>query len=111
MSEVLNGDSLTIAEAAKLIPAHRGSGGKSHRSRIWRWIKNGYRRPGGALVHLEHVQIGAQLVTSRAALQRFVAAISGQGAADAPEEQPERTPSEKRKAGEAAARRLAAAGA
>ena len=111
ITEIVAGDGLTLGQGAALIPAHRG-GGTATASRLWRWATTGQKRADGALIKLETAKLGTQILTSRAAIARFAAALTAP-AGDTPgtTTPPNPTPSARRKAGEAAARRLADAGA
>jgi hypothetical protein len=55
---------LTLAEATRLVPRHRGR--KAHISSLYRWSKAGCRG-----VVLETIQCGATRCTSVEAMQRF----------------------------------------
>jgi len=69
---------LSLAEAAKLLPRRR-AGKRPHVSCLYRWTAGGCRG-----VRLESVQVGGTRCTSREALSRFFARLSG--------EQPEAPP-------------------
>ena len=64
---------LPIAQAARLIPTNRGERGHTSASALCRWILHG---KGG--IYLDGVRMGGGWLTSREALARFAAAISGQ---------------------------------
>src|SRR5690242_15797742 len=77
--EILAGDGLTLSQAARTFPQGR----KSRRtdqpapvnpSTLFRWHKYGVRLSSGVRVHLEAARVGNRLLTSRAALARFVRA-------------------------------------
>jgi hypothetical protein len=73
ISEVLGGDALTLAAAARTLPPHRG---KSTSPRtLWRWHMKGVQT-GERRVHLELARVGTMWVTSRAALARFLTALT-----------------------------------
>lgn len=110
LAEVLAGDGLSLAEAAKLIPC--GKGKRTAPSTLWRWSKAGIRLADGAKVYLETARVAGRYVTSRAALGRFLARQNedepaGQGHPPCP---PARTPAKRRRAVEAALDDLAARG-
>jgi hypothetical protein len=109
VSEIIAGDSLTFAQAAACVPAFRGEG-TSTVSRISRWAKTGAKTVGGCVVKLEVARFGSGVLTSKAALERFIAALNSTDtpAATTPKKL---TPSEQRKAADAANKRLTAAGA
>jgi hypothetical protein len=98
-----------MGEAAKILPAHRGAG-HIDSSTIWRWVRVGTPGPDGQTVKLEAARLGGRWLTTRAAITRFMSALTPTSdGVPAPEEQ--RAPSERRKATERAAKRLKAAGA
>lgn len=80
LAEILGGDSLSLAAAARLVPPHRGTGAGSDPSRTFRWIMTGLKAQCGVIVKLEAIRTGGKWTTSRAALGRFFVALS----ADAP---------------------------
>jgi hypothetical protein len=110
ISEIIAGDSLTLAQVAARVPSHRGEG-HSTPSRISRWVNPGHKLPGGRVVKLEAAKFGAAVLTSKAALERFIAAINSDAQADAPQQPKPRSEAERRRAAEAAEQRLAKAGA
>lgn len=110
ISEILDGDALTLSAAAKDVPAHRGEG-RSTPSRLSRWGKSGYKRADGTVVKLETAKFGAQVLTSKAALKRFLVAINSAADGEAIVPPVGRTAALRRSAGEAAAKRLTKAGA
>jgi hypothetical protein len=65
MIDLLTERTITLVEAARLVPPGRG-GRPTHLSTLLRWIKPGVRG-----VRLEAVRLGGRWVTSREALQRF----------------------------------------
>ncbi len=80
ISEVLGGDALTLAAAARMLPPHRG---KSTSPRtLWRWHMKGVRT-GERRVHLEMARVGTMWCTSRAAMARFLVALMPAVAEDA----------------------------
>ncbi len=79
-----------------------------HPSTLARWAQRGVRTPDGRIVRLESARIGGKLVTSRAAIIRFIAAQNEQFF---PPTTTTRSPSERQRASEAAVRRLEDAGA
>jgi hypothetical protein len=111
--EIIGGDSLTMGQAAALRPAHRGD--RTSASTAWRWAVAGAKDAAGNVVRLEVAKFGGRFLTSKAALARFAAALSGSAAEpNAPAEpaRPKsRTTTQRAKAADAAAKRLAAAGA
>jgi hypothetical protein len=73
IDEVLAGDALSLAEAARLVPAYR-AGKPTHAATVWRWAAKGIRLRDGQLVRLETCRIGGRQMTSRGALSRFISA-------------------------------------
>lgn len=110
ISEIVAGDALTLAQVAALAPAHRGEG-VSDRSRAWRWAHAGQRRADGVTIKLETAKLGTQILTSRAALARFMAALSSDASDEATAPASARGPADRRKAAQSATERLARAGA
>ena len=72
ITEVLAGDALTLAVAARMLPPHRGKC-TSPRT-LWRWHMKGVQT-GERRVHLELARVGNMWCTSRAALARFLVAL------------------------------------
>lgn len=60
-----NEDLLSLADAAKKLPAFNGK--HVHTSTLWRWCITGVRG-----IRLEHVRVGARICTSVQALSRFM---------------------------------------
>jgi hypothetical protein len=73
IDESLGGDGLSLAEAARLVPAFR-PGKPTNASTVWRWSAKGVRLPDGRRTRLETCRIGGRKMTSRAALGRFIQA-------------------------------------
>lgn len=72
----------------------------------WRWMTRGVVAPDGRRVRLESAKLGAILFTSDAALNRFSESLT-RNADDTP---PMRSPSARRRASDAADRKLQAMG-
>jgi hypothetical protein len=81
ISEVLAGDGLSLAQAARVVPAFR-AGRPTHVATIWRWAAKGVRIGGGRVVKLETCRVGGRQLTSRAALSRFILAQSATNSAE-----------------------------
>ncbi|MBA4068009.1 MAG: hypothetical protein C0501_30755 [Isosphaera sp.] len=112
LSEILDGDALSLGAAARLLPAYRGAG-TARQSTVWRWVNQGHRR-GGRVVKLEAARLGGRWLTSKAAIARFMAALTSTdtaAGADATTAGRPRTPAARKKASDAASRRLAEMGA
>lgn len=111
ITEIVNGDALTMGQAAKLIPAHRGDGTATPSS-IWRWATQGAKAGDGRLVKLEVAQFGGRHLTSKAAIARFAAALSSTSADTTRTSTPKKRTAAQRKAAAAEShKRLEAAGA
>ncbi|MBN9522396.1 DUF1580 domain-containing protein [bacterium] len=104
--EIAAGDVLTLAGVAAMFPAHRGKG-RMNPSAVFRWATTGTKTRDGRSVLLGTVRVGHRLLTSKAAVARYVAAISHTPAAATP--QP--TPTARRGRGEQAAAELERLGA
>jgi len=68
------GDTLSVGEAARLPPGY-GKRGITVAT-IYRWCKIGAKSKGGVVIKLETALIGGRLVTSKAAMTRFIAALN-----------------------------------
>jgi hypothetical protein len=68
---------VSLAEATKWLPTGRNDS-RPHVSTLLRWITSGAKGPDGSRVRLDAVRIGGRWVTSREALQRFIAALTPQ---------------------------------
>jgi hypothetical protein len=87
---------ISCSEAAKGIP------GRPNTSTVWRWQQRGVRG-----IKLESVLVGGKRMTSREAVDRFIAAVNA--AADGEQVQPE-TPAQRQRAIESAEREAEALG-
>jgi hypothetical protein len=101
LDELLQGDGISFAQAARLFPAGR-SGKPTNPATCWRWHTQGVRLADGRKVYLEAARVGCKRMTTRAAVKRFLAAQQGQ-----PADQPQggdaaRRPSDRGKAVEQA---------
>jgi hypothetical protein len=94
---------LPLAEACRIVPPAR-SGKKTHLSTILRWILRGAKSPTGELVKLEALRIGNRWVTSREALQRFAERLTPR--LDERTATALRTPTQRQRAADRAAREL-----
>jgi hypothetical protein len=70
-AEVLAGEGLYLAAAAKLFPRHR-RGRPVSPSTVFRWIAHGVRLDSTRRVHLEATRIAGRWVTTRGAIKRFL---------------------------------------
>jgi len=75
ISEVLAGEGLSLAAAARSLPSGRGRGGQLSPATLWRWGSTGARSKAGRRVYLEVARVGCRIVTSRPALARFIASL------------------------------------
>jgi hypothetical protein len=64
---------LGMAETARLLGTFRG-GRPCHASTIVRWCLDGVKLRNGQRLRLEHIRVGERLMTSKAALLRFLEA-------------------------------------
>ncbi|WP_439621830.1 DUF1580 domain-containing protein [Gemmata sp.] len=113
LREVCAGDGLSLAQAAALIPAHRGNGTANPTS-VMRWIVDGARDPNGDTVKLEAGRLGGRWLTSRQALARFMSRLTPTTSdSHEPNNDPpkSRSASTRQKAAEKACAALAAMGA
>jgi hypothetical protein len=72
-SEIANGEGIYLAEAARLFPAHR-QGRPVSPSCVFRWATTGVRLDDGSRAVLETVRLAGKLLTSKAAIERFLSA-------------------------------------
>ena len=63
---------IPLSRAAGLVPSIRRMGGVSP-SCIWRWIRHGIELPDGRIICLEAQRFCGRWVTSKQAIERFVA--------------------------------------
>jgi len=94
-----------MAETARLLGTFRG-GKPCHPSTPTRWCYSGVKLPDGSTLRLEHFRSAGRLVTSKAALLRFLTAQQGEMPAPSP-----RSPAQRNCAAEAAGAELEAMGA
>jgi hypothetical protein len=94
---------LWLVQAARRFPPTR-LGRPVNSSTIWRWCRKGVKVPGVGVVKLESVRVAGRWATSEEAISRFVEAQTPQG--DSEERPTPRTPTQRRKASDRAAREL-----
>lgn len=100
-SRLLSEQVITLPEAGRRLPAHRGSG-RVPPSTVLRWGRRGTLAADGRRICLEMVRVGSRWVTSVEARGRYVDALT---AAALPDAAPTpRTPSDRRRSAEAAAK-------
>jgi hypothetical protein len=104
--EILDGQGLALAQAARHLPSSR-LGRPVSPSTVWRWCREGLQLPDGRRLYLEHARIRGRWMTSAPALARWIAAQSDPPAEAMPTL---RTPTQRAKAADRAGRELDAAG-
>jgi hypothetical protein len=100
--DVTTESTLSLTQAARLLPAGRG-GRPASFSGVLRWVLRGVRSPAGDLVRLDAIRLGNRWITSRQAIQRFAEALTPRLGDPAPSAA---TPAARRRASERAAREL-----
>lgn len=109
IERLMNEGLLGPAALARHLGTFRG-GRPTHPSSVSRAMLQGTRLPDGRVVRLEHVKINGRMMSSRAALVRYLAAQQVDD--EQPEQDPApRTPTARRKASEEAVRELEKLGA
>lgn len=107
LSEVEAGEGITLSQAAKQIPGSAGKG--LDPSTCFRWTQTGARSATGERVKLEFLRVGGRIVTTQAAVRRFMLALTN-GTTANPTPTP-RTQAQRRRAVERAERKLIEMGA
>lgn len=77
LAEIAAGKGLSLRQVVAQLPRSR-NGAPVSPSCAFRWATTGVRAPDGSRVYLETVRCGCRLLTSAEALQRFLAAQTGQ---------------------------------
>lgn len=80
--EIANGEGITLAAAAALLPGRNGLG--THTNTVLRWIYKGAKARDGRLIRLEACRVGSCWTTTKPAIARFLAALSEPPAPPAP---------------------------
>ena len=116
VSEIIEDGGLTTGQIAELLPSYRGDAEHADKVTVFRHITKGARDRSGRIVKLEAARFGGMWLTSKAALARFMARLTGateevSGNSESTAKNKPRPASQRAKAAEAAGRRLAAAGA
>ena len=94
---------IRLTDAARLAGPGRGNR-PTHLSTVLRWILDGVKTPSGERVRLEAARIGSRWMTTAAAVQRFVEALTPRLDGDA--SPPPRTPTARKRASDRATKRL-----
>lgn len=76
IAEILAGDALSLSGAGRLLPATRGQRLTTAPQTVWRWARFGARSPDGRMVRLEAARVAGRWLTSRAAVARFIMAMT-----------------------------------
>jgi hypothetical protein len=108
-SILLNETLLTLSQAARRLPPFR-AGRPVNPATLTRWILSGAKAPNGTVVRLEAIKTPSGWRTSEEALARFFAALTPDLAEDTIRPAP-RTPMQRQRASERAAKQLERAGA
>jgi hypothetical protein len=114
MIDVLGNDALTLTQATKLLPPGR-NGARAQISTLIRWIINGVKKSDGSRIRLEAQRLGCKWITSRAAIAQFSQELTPQLSDEqqqtpAPSSVAPRTPGQRQRAADQAAKRLEAVG-
>ncbi|MBL8864819.1 MAG: DUF1580 domain-containing protein [Planctomycetia bacterium] len=96
-----------MADAARMFGTFR-QGKATHPSTPTRWCVKGFKLPNGETLKLEHIRVCGRLMTSRAAVLRFLERMQEPADDTIPAT---RSPAERRRAAEAAGRELEKLGA
>jgi hypothetical protein len=100
--EIAEGGGLTLSQAARRFPPFR-KGRPVSGSCVYRWCTTGARAANGQRVRLEARRVAGRLLTTAAAITRFIEAQQGQPQSTQPVPQ---TPSQRQRAAERAAAEL-----
>jgi hypothetical protein len=99
-SELLSEELIGLAAAGKMLPGSRGAKSVSTAT-LFRWCTDGCKSATGERVRLEHFRAGGRILTTRQAVLRFFAALS-----EVPDAAPVRSPAQRRRDSERAAKEL-----
>lgn len=107
LQEVRDGYGVGLAAVARKFPNDRAQGlGHLNASTVFRWCLVGCKGANGERIRLQHVRIGSRILTSWPAVERFISSLT---TPVDPTPVP-RTPTQKQRASEKAARALEVAG-
>jgi hypothetical protein len=111
ISEIVEGNGLSMSDAGGLVPALRGKR-RTNPATVWRWVCRGHRLPNGSVIKLEAAKLAGRWLTSRSALARFLERVTAASTPPDPSSvAAPRTPTARRKASEKAAAKLKELGA
>ena len=99
-SELLNEEIISLATAAKMLPGSRGAKHVSPAT-MFRWCSDGITSAAGERVRLEHIRAGGRLLTTKQAMMRFLEALTA-----VPDAAPVRSPAQRRRDSQKAAKEL-----
>lgn len=108
ISELLSGDCLSTGQVARSFPPKRGRGKSVNPSTVYRWATSGAKTRTGRNVRLETALVGGRMMTSKAALERFIRMLND--LEEGPEQPLPRSESARLKAAERASKQLEAMG-
>jgi hypothetical protein len=109
LAEIRQHGGYRFSQVSKWFPSARGTG-HANPATVWRYAIKGVPTPFGR-IHLEFVRCGMSYVTSEAAVERFVTALTSASMPADTTPAPARSESTRRKASAAAGKRLQAMGA
>lgn len=99
--DLLTEDAKPLAKLRKVLPGSRGAAA-IHPATLRRWAARGIRRPDGTLVKLQTIRVGASVMSSEAAVRRFLDELNAPSSGP-----PTSTPTAKKRAAERADAALA----
>ena len=105
--DITDPDTIRLSQACRELPPGRNNS-RPHLSTLLRWILTGATAPDGRRVKLAAVRLGGKWLTSRVALAEFAAALTP--STDDQATPSPRTPVQRRRASERAARGLESVG-
>jgi len=108
LREIQAGDRVSLTQFGQRFPAAKGAEGTVNSSTVFRWVTRGVVGPNGDRIKLEAVRIGGRWLTSEAATNRWIIAMTPGGSTNTVE--PPRSPAARTRASENAGRQLEAMG-
>lgn len=103
MYDLAGEEHISIPQFCRLVPS--ASGKPINISTAHRWIHDGINAADGTRAKLGAIRIGGRYIVSRSAVNKFIAALTGETTAE-----PIRTPAARNRAAEAAKKKLEAIG-